>query len=140
MSIEIIGINSLLNKLNRLSNIKTKEAVDSVAKVVETTIKSGASWAPNASQYIGRCDVREYENGSYFVEIGLKNDNAPFELWKNVYFHNYGYNLKYYGHPTNTFVNTHIMWFNNSVNNVGEPTIEKLKSNIRRQIKACLED
>lgn len=137
---EIKGLNTLMNKLNRLSNVKGKEAVEGASKIVEASIRASASsFSATASQYVGKCDKREYGNGSYYLDVGLKNDKAPFELWKNLYYHNYGYKLKYYGHPTNTYINMHAMWFDNAVSNIEGPTLQKLKSTLRTQIKACLE-
>lgn len=140
MSVSIKGLDSLMNKLNKLSNVKGKEAVESVAKVVETSIRgSASSFSGQASNYIGKCDNREYPNGSYFLEIGLKNDKVPFDLWKNLWYHNWGYNLKYYGHPTNTYINMHSMWFDSAVSSIEGPTIQKMKETLRNQIKECLE-
>lgn len=139
MSLVIKGLSPLMNKLNRLSNVKGKQAVESVSKIVETSIRVSASFSSEGSQYIGKCETREYLNGSYYLDIGLKNDKVSFELWKNLWYHNWGYNLEYFGHPTNTYVNMHSMWFNNAVNNIEGPTLERMKKILRNEIKACLE-
>lgn len=140
MSVEIKGLDALVNKLNRLSNIKGKQAVEMVASEVLTTIRGSANTFSNeAYQHIGMCDKRAYESGSYFVEIGLKNDYAPFDSWKNLWFQNWGYHQYYYGHPTGKFTSIHVGWFNNAVNSIEDQAIQKMKSQLRKEIKACLE-
>lgn len=140
LSSEIKGLSPLMNKLNRLSNLKGKEAVESAGTLVETAVRASASgFSSNASQYIGKCDKREYRNGSYYLEIGLKNDEVPFELWKNLWYQNWGYNLYFFGKPTGRYINMHAMWFNNAVNQIEGPTIQKMRSVLLKEIKACLE-
>lgn len=137
MSIEIQGLDRLMNKLNKLDNIKAKVAVNSVAKEVEGAIKEGASWS-DKENCIKICDERDYGK-SYFVDVGLKGSLVNWEDGKILWFHNWGYFQFYYGHPTGKFTNMHMMWFNNSVSSIEGPTIEKLKNELRKQIKTCLE-
>ena len=74
MALEIQGIDKLINKLNKLSNIQAKEVIEDVAKDVETAIVNEArKFSDTESLYIRKCDVRDYGT-SYFVDIGLKND------------------------------------------------------------------
>lgn len=136
MSIDIQGLDRLMTKLNKLDNIKGKLAVNSVATEVERAIKEGASWS-NRESCIQICDERDYGK-SYFVDIGLKGSLVNWEDGKILWFHNWGYFQHYYGHPTGKFTSMHIMWFNNAVSSIEGPTIEKLKSELRMQIKACI--
>lgn len=138
MSIDVKGIDRLMNKLNKLDNIKGINAVESVVPTIELALKAGASWAPNSVQYIRKCEIREYPR-AYFVDIGLRNDEVDFDLWKHLWFHNWGYNQYYYGHKTGKYTIVHSMWFNNALNNIGDVAINKIKSELRVEIKKCLE-
>ena len=97
MAITIKNLNNLTNKLNKLDNLKAKKAVDEVAKVVESNLKNEVSKFSERSDLIRKVDVREYESGNYYVDVGLKNDSQPWEDWKHLYFHHYGYNQKLWG-------------------------------------------
>lgn len=53
MAFEIQGVDKLINKLNKISDI--------VAKDVETTIANEArKFSDTEYLYIGKCDVRDY--------------------------------------------------------------------------------
>ena len=89
--LEIKGINSLMNKLNKLSNISSKKAIEKVSSEVETEIGGYAKeFSAQEAKYICKCEARDYGN-SYYVDVGLKNDNVPFELWKGLWFQNFGF-------------------------------------------------
>ena len=139
MSLEIKGINSLMTKLNKLSNIDAKKAIESVADTVEGHIRDSASvFSKEEAKYIAKCEARDY-GSSYYVDIGLKNDNAPFELWKGLWFQNWGffnYGLNFSGQM---YIKNNQLWFNESVNNIQGPTIQKIKSNLTKEIKKALE-
>lgn len=138
MSIDIQGVARLITKLNKLDNLKAKEAVERVADEVENLIVAGASWAPKASSCIMKLDVRDYGK-SYYRDIGLRGSAAPFEDWKELWFHNWGYWQYYYGHETGKFTNMHAMWFNNSLANMEKDIIKKIQNDLRKEIKQCLE-
>lgn len=107
MTITIKGINSLSNKLNKLSNVKAKNSVKEVAKFVEKELRNEASKFSTRSELIGEVEEREYKNGNYYIEVGLKNSYESWEEWKHLYFHHYGYNQKY-GEKTVTYIIRHI--------------------------------
>lgn len=137
MSVSISGIDRLINKLNKLDKVQGKKAVETVAKTVETAIKAGASWS-NRENCIQKCDTREYET-SYFVDIGIKSSLGNWEDGKVLFFHNYGYWQKYYGRPTGKFTNVHVNWFNQAVANIEGPTVQKIKEELRQEIRNILE-
>lgn len=128
MAFEIQGVDKLINKLNKISNIKVKEVIEDVAKDVETAIVNEArKFSDTEYLYIGKCDVRDY-GSSYYVDIGLKNDTVDFELWKGLWYHNWGY-----AHwKSGEMITTHVMWFENSIkyNNI----TQRLKNSINVKI------
>ena len=137
MGVEIKGINSLLSKLNKLSNIEAKEAVTKVASEVEEHIRENASvFSDKGVNCIGSCEVRD-DGTSYFVDVGIKNDSAPWEEWKGLYFHQYGYWHKYFGKPTGKYINMHQLWFTDAINSVEKESLTKIKRELRQQIKTC---
>lgn len=85
MSIQLKGINTLTNKLNKLSNVKAKNAVEEVAKEVEKGLREEAGkFSKDGSKHIAQVETREYKNGNYFVDIGLKNEYSDWENWKHL--------------------------------------------------------
>ena len=131
MAFEIQGVDKLINKLNKISNIKAKEVIEDVAKDVETEIVNEArKFSDTEYLYIGKCDVRDY-GSSYFVDIGLKNDTVDFELWKGLWYHNWGYTHWKSGE----MIIPHVMWFENSFGLVREQCKIKIKIGIYRNLK-----
>ena len=58
MAITLKGMNSLTNKLNKLSNLKAKESVNKVAKTVESGLRNEASrFSNNGYKYIGKVEM-----------------------------------------------------------------------------------
>lgn len=127
VAFEIKGVDKLINKLNKISNIKAKEVIEDVAKDVETAIVNEArKFSDTEYLYIGKCDVRDY-GSSYFVDIGLKNDVIDFELWKGLWYHNWGYTHWKSGE----MITPHVMWFENSVKFINSYTMKKIKNKIK---------
>lgn len=135
MSIEIKGINNILKKLNKLSNLETKEAVVEVSKDMEKGIKEAASTFSVKAEHIKACDPRNYGNSCY-VDIGLKGDN--FEEWKELYYQNYGYdNYGWNFKNVHPHVTAHLMWFNEAVQGLETEIKKKLREKVKEQIKEC---
>lgn len=123
MAFKIQGVDKLINKLNKVSNIEAKEVIEDVAKDVETAIVNEAmKFSDTEYLYIGKCDVRDYRT-SYFVDIGLKNDTIDFELWKGLWYNNWGYTHWKSGEV----ITPHVMWFSNSINLTKNMIINKIK-------------
>ena len=126
MAFEIQGVDKLINKLNEISNIKAKEVIEDVAKDVETAVINEArKFSDTEYLYIGKCDVRDY-GSSYFVDVGLKNENVDFDLWKGLWYHNWGYTHWKNGE----MITPHVMWFNNSISLVQKDIKDKIKTKI----------
>ena len=139
MAITLKGMNSLTNKLNKLSNLKAKESVNKVAKIVESELRNEARrFSNNGYKYIGTVDAREYRNGNYFVEVGFKNDSAPWEAWQHLYFHHYGYHQFMMGYPTSIYTNMHQFWFTNAIENLEQGVLKELKKEIRKEIREAM--
>lgn len=138
MTITIKGINSLSNKLNKLSNVKAKNSVKEVAKFVEKELRNEASKFSTRSDMIGEVEEREYRNGNYYIEVGLKNRYESWEEWKHLYFHHYGYNQKIWGKDSNLYTNTHQFWFTNAIDNIDQKALKELKKKIQAEIKEAL--
>lgn len=132
MAFEIQGVDKLINKLNKISNIKAKEVIEDVAKDVETAIVNEAmKFSDTEYLYIGKCDVRDY-GSSYFVDVGLKNDTVDFELWKGLWYHNWGYTHWRSGE----MITAHVMWFYESIFGINNEITSKISIYIRKRINS----
>lgn len=130
MAFEIQGVDKLINKLNKISNIAAKEVIEDVAKDVESAIINEAmKFSDTEYLYIGKCDARDY-GSSYFVDVGLKNDTVDFELWKGLWYHNWGYTHWKSGE----MVTPHVMWFENSLLSFREEIISDIKCKVQKSI------
>nr|DAK74117.1 MAG TPA: hypothetical protein [Caudoviricetes sp.] len=138
MTITIKGINSLSNKLNKLSNVKAKNSVKEVAKFVEKELRNEASKFSTRSELIGEVEEREYKNGNYYIEVGLKNSYESWEEWKHLYFHHYGYNQKIWGKDSNLYNKTHQFWFTNAIDNIDQKALKELKKKMQEEIRNAL--
>lgn len=138
MSIEIKGLDRLIKKVSALENLNYNEVVTKTAKIIEPKLRGkAAEHFPKSSNYLKICETRSSQQYCY-VEIGLKSDTAPFDLWKEAWYHNWGYFLKYYGKPTNVYINMYAGWWNSAVNDVSEEAKEEMKRHLRESIKKAL--
>ena len=138
MAIEIQGINRVLKKLSNLENIKTEDVVEEVATDMQNKIRSAAqTFSDTSYMYISKCEPRTYGK-SCFIDVGLKNDNAPFELWKNLYYHEYGYRQFYYGRDLGYMTTMHMLWFENAIEGSSKEIQEKLKTKLKQKIRETL--
>lgn len=134
MSIQIKGIDNLLKKLNKLSNIETKEAVVEVAKDMQEGIQDEASKFSVKAEHIKACDPRIYGNSCY-VDVGLKGDN--FEEWKELYYQNYGFDDYGWNFKGQIHISNHLMWFDEKVQSMEKEIKRKLRNKVKEQIKEC---
>lgn len=136
--LEIKGINSLMNKLNNLSNISAKKAIERVSSEVETQIRGYAKeFSSKEANYICKCEVRDYGN-SYYVDVGLKNDSVPFELWKGLWFQNWGFFNCGWNFKGQYYIKTHQLWFENSINSINNETLRKIKESLQKEVNEAL--
>lgn len=69
--------------MDGLTNLHIKEAIKSVEGEAINQIREAASFAPKASQYIGKSDVREGKH-YYYMDIGLSTKTANFDQYKEL--------------------------------------------------------
>ena len=133
MSLEIKGINNLIKKLDNLTNISTEQVIKDVAKDMETAIKDEAKTFSKNYEYVGECEPRKYGR-SVFVDVGLKNEVAPWDEWKELWYHNFGYRdfgLNFKGSP---YIEVHKMWFDTAVKGAEHEVKKKLKNKIKEEL------
>ncbi|NFT93930.1 hypothetical protein FDF86_16495 [Clostridium botulinum] len=134
MSIQIKGINNLINRIGKLSNIETEKAVISVAKDIEKAVKEKASTFSDNADEIKAFEPKKFGKSTY-IHVGLKSSESDWDKIKGMYFNNYGY------HPRGgaTFVDSHIMWFDETVQAKEDEIKAKLKNELKKQVKECWE-
>ncbi|NFO41105.1 hypothetical protein FDB42_13575 [Clostridium botulinum] len=132
MSIQIKGINNLINRIGKLSNIETEKAVISVAKDIEKAVKEKASTFSNNADEIKAFEPKKFGNSTY-IDVGLKSSESDWDKIKGMYFNNYGY------HPRGgtTYIDNHIMWFDETVQSKEDEIKAKLKNELKKQVKEC---
>lgn len=136
MAISISGVDKLINKFNKISKLDTKTIIEDVGKELEVKIRSEAQkFSQVEYKCIAVAEGRSY-GMSYFLDVGLKNDKIPFEQWKGLYFHNYGY----WNHGLNfngeRYINMHSMWFDGAVKGSEKIIKEKIKRKVKEGFKA----
>ena len=124
--------------MDELTNLHIKEAIKSVEGEAINQIREAASFAPKASQYIGKSDVREGKH-YYYVDIGLSNKNASFDQYKNLWFHECGYQDKGLNFGNNgPYIDMHKQWFNKAANTLSKTEKKKIKAMLEAEIaKGC---
>lgn len=133
MSLEIKGINNLIKKLDNLTNINTELVIQDVSKDMESTIKDEAKTFSKSYEHIGKCEARKYGK-SVFIDVGLKNEVAPWDEWKELWYHNWGYRdfgLNFQGTP---YIQVHKMWFDSAVKSAEYEVKKKLKNKLKEEI------
>lgn len=131
MAIEIQGIDKLISKLNKISNIEARAVLNDAAKEIETSIVNQAkTFSDSEYKHIGQCEVRNY-GSSCFIDVGLRNDHVDFNEWKGLWYHNWGYTHWKSGKQ----VTPHIMWFENAVNSVSNDVTNKIKNKVKQELK-----
>ena len=136
LAIEIKGMNSLLKKLDKLSKIEAKEAVQEVADDLTKALQSKASEWSTKSKYIKAYEPRNYGLSSY-VDVGLKSSEAPFDEWKELWFQNYGFDDMGLNFSGQYHITNHLMWFDEAINEEIENCKAKLKAKIKQQVNEC---
>lgn len=138
MAIELKGVDNLLKRLNKLSNIETKEAVIEVAKDMQKAIQDKASTFSENADEIKAFEPRTYANGSSYVDIGLKGSDSDWNSIKGLYFQNYGfYNGGWNFKNTHPYIDNHILWFNEAIQGIENECKSKLKVKLKEEIQKC---
>ncbi|CAG9702599.1 conserved hypothetical protein [Clostridium neonatale] len=132
MSVNIKGINNIINKINKLSNIESERIVIETAKDMAEAIKDKASTFSENADEIKAFEPRKVGNSTY-IDVGLKSSESDWEKIKALYFNEYGY------HPRggNTEVDYHKMWFTEVVQEKEKEVKKKLKEELKKQVQEC---
>ena len=140
MSIELKGVNSLLTKLAKVSNIQARELIEEAGLLVVESVESKAkTFSDTEWRHVGIAKMRDYGNSCY-VDIGLHQTNSDFEDYKGLWFHQWGYhNNGLGGRFKGKFINPHIMWFDEAVNTVEGQALQMVKKKVKAEIKAFKE-
>lgn len=139
MNIDIKGINSLLNKLQRLENVNFQQEIQQIADIV---IKQMQSVTPKntglAQSSIGVSDMINMKMG-FIMKVGLSPKTAPWDDWKSVYFQNYGYhNWGQNGRYKGVFVTTHLGWFTEFEQSISDEVKKTIKFYLQQKIREIL--
>lgn len=130
MGITIKGVDNLINKLNKLSNIETRETVMEVANDMSSAIKNACPVdTGNSRGEVGVVDTRQYANATY-IDVGLSSSKSDWSKIRGAYFNNYGWNSGGKHHGPN------IGWFDNAVAKESSKAKAKLKKKLQEEIKA----
>ncbi|NFT93936.1 hypothetical protein FDF86_16535 [Clostridium botulinum] len=134
MSIQIKGINNLINRIGKLSNIESEKVVVETAKDMEKAIKEKANTFSENADEIKAFEPKKFGNSTY-IDVGLKSSESDWDKIKGMYFNNYSY------HPRGgaTLVDSHIMWFDETVMTKEDEIKAKLKNELKKQVKECWE-
>lgn len=139
MGVSIQGIDRLIGKLSKISMLETRETIDEIGKDVSKNIRNEAKkFSKKEYESIGVAEGRKY-GLSYYLDVGLKNDKVPFENWKGLYFHNYGYWNRGWNFNGEKYIDMHAMWFDNAVKNMEKEIKTKIKRKVKEQFKAFKE-
>ncbi|MGN2369381.1 hypothetical protein ACTFJW_04885 [Clostridium cagae] len=136
MSVEIKGINNLINRIGKLSNIESEKIVVEVAKDMEKAIKEKASVFSENANEIKAFKPRKVGNSTY-IDVGLKSSESDWDKIKALYFQNYGYNNYGWNFKGQIYIDSHKMWFDETVLSKEDEIKAKLKSELKKEIKEC---
>lgn len=139
MAIEIKGINSILKKLNKLSSIETDKAIVEVAEDLRKNISDAAKeFSDTSYMYVGKGEIRKYGLSSY-IDVGFGKDDANFDLWKPLWFQQWGYFDKGLNFKGDFFIANHQFWFDEAIKKSEGEIKKKLKDKLKNEIKKALE-
>ena len=138
MGIQIKGLNSLLKKLDNVSNIKTKKIMEEVAEGATKAIQEEAKKFSDTSYlYAGEVEVRDY-GISCFIDVGFSSEKTPFELWKPLWFQHWGfrdYGLNFQG---DYYIANNKMWFESAIKNYEAQAKREIKEKLRAEVRKVL--
>ncbi len=139
MSVEIKGINSILKKLNQLSSINTDKVIEEVAEDLREDIsKAAKEFSDTSYMYVGKGEIRKYGLSSY-VDVGFGKDDADFDLWKPLWFQQWGYFDKGLNFKGDFFIANHQFWFDEAIESSSGKIKKKLKEKLKHEVKKALE-
>lgn len=139
MNIDIKGINSLLNKLQRLENVNFQQEIKQIGDIVIKQMQSVTPVNTGLSQQsIGVSDMINMRMG-FIMKVGLSPKTAPWDDWKGVYFQNYGYhNWGQNGRYKGAFVNAHLGWFTEFEQSISDEVKKTIKFYLQQKIREII--
>ncbi|PWW84372.1 hypothetical protein, partial [Clostridium perfringens] len=124
--------------LDNLSHIEKEKVVEEAAEELEKKISDKAKTFSNTSyMYVGKGEKRVY-GLSCFIDVGFSKDNAPFDLWKSLWFQNWGYFDKGLNFNGDIYINKHQFWFDETVKSSGKEIQKQLKEKLRQEVRNAL--
>ncbi|MBN1067174.1 hypothetical protein DVW02_04135 [Clostridium botulinum] len=136
MSIKINGINNLINKINKLSNIESEKVVIDVANDMANSIQERASVFSKNANEIKAFKPRKVGN-SIYIDVGLKSSESDWEKIKPLYFQNYGFYNKGWNFSGQYYIDEHKMWFDEAIQSKENEVKAKLKNELKKQVSEC---
>lgn len=138
MGVTLKGLDNLLNKLDKLSNISTRDIIEEVADGTSIAIKEEArKFSDTSYLYCGKAKVREY-GISCFIDVGFSTDNTPFELWKPLWFQHWGF----YDHGLNFsgqfYVSNNRLWFDTAVKGYEKKAKREIKKKLQSKVRKVI--
>lgn len=124
---EIEGLQDLITKLSRLENLKVDDVLETVAEEGTRSLQANTASAgfPKSSQSV---DIHKKQYGGKGVSIGYEGD---FNSWRELYFHNFGYDLYYFGKKTGKHITCHVgVW-----DEIKHLTIQEIQPVLEKRIK-----
>ena len=124
---EIEGLQDLISKLSRLEHMKVDDVLETVAEEGTRSLQANTASAGfvKSSQSV---DIHKNQFGGKGVSIGYEGD---FDAWKELYYHNFGYDLVYMGKKTHKHITCHVgVW-----NDIKHLTIQEIQPILEKRIK-----
>lgn len=135
MALKIDGLDRVIKKINKIKEIDTLPMVMDVADMVRKEIRAEASmFSQDQYKCIAEVAVRNY-TFSTFIDVGLKNDIAPFEDWRGLWFQHWGF----YHELTGKSVTMHRGWFDNALNGCDEMAKLMLNEKLRKEVRKAID-
>lgn len=138
MAIQLKGLDRVIKKLDKLSNIKTRDIMEEVAEITTKGIQQEAQkFSDTSYMYVNKVEVRDYGT-SCFIDVGLSNDNAQFELWKPLWFQHWGFNDYGLNFTGQYYINNHKSWFEEAIAKQEQKALKAIKQKTQAKIREAL--
>lgn len=139
MGVSVKNLNRLVKKIDKLTNVKTKEVVKQVAdNMLDEISKKGNEISDDkAGDYVGYASIRDYGLSCY-MDVGFNSELYPFASWKSLWFQQWGFNDYGLNFTGQYYINNHKGWFDEAINTQEEKAIKALKQKTHEKIKEAL--
>lgn len=140
MSLEVQGLEDLLNTVDDLGQVGNRIKASSLKKAMQPMLNQAKADAPkntgNSAKYL-RTTVKKYRNGDLQGRMGI--DGTNWEKCKALWFQHWGYNN--YGGRTKSFkgrVEKHVGWFDKTTNKTKNSVVDNFSREILSEIDKLL--